>query len=99
MSLINEALKKAQRARNDGQATDAPPVPGGGTITKRSDPRSAKTIVLFGGGALALVILSVVVTVVLLNRSPAPATPPVSVASASSSPATPPATDVPKPSL
>src|SRR5688500_698819 len=86
MSLINEALKKAQRARNDGQPTDAPPMPGGGLIAKRAQPRSAKSMVLIGGGALALVVVSVVATVYLLNRTPTP----VSVAATTgSSPASP----------
>ena len=68
MSLINEALKKAQRLRTEGQASDAPPVPGGTPITKRTTPRSANTVVLIGSGAVVLVVISVVVTVYLLNR-------------------------------
>lgn len=76
MSLINEALKKAQRSRHDGQPADAPPVPGGSPIVKRSQPRSAKTVALIGGGAFALVLVSVVTTLFLLkSRSAAPTAP------------------------
>lgn len=66
MSLINEALKKAQRQRNEG-AADAPPMPGG-QIGKRGQPRGFNLILLIGSGALVLVVLSVAVTVYLLNR-------------------------------
>jgi hypothetical protein len=96
MSLINEALKKAQRARNEGQPTDAPPIPGGGPVARREQPRSAKTIVLIGGGALALVIVSVVVTVYLLNRPSAPATSAVTVASTREGAANPSSSPAPK---
>ena len=71
MSLINEALKKAQRARTEGQPTDAPPMPGGGPIAKRGQAQSTKTVVLIGGGALALVLLSVALTIFLVSRKPA----------------------------
>lgn len=72
MSLINEALKKAQRLRTEDQV-DAAPIPGsGGRVAKRAQARSANTMVLIGAGALVLVVLSVVLTVYLVNR-PAPA--------------------------
>lgn len=75
MSLINEALKKAQRLRHEEQpantpASDTPPP---ARVAKRGRPPRATTFVLLGAGALALVVVSVVVTVVLLNR-PAPET-------------------------
>lgn len=81
MSLINEALKKAQRQRNE-EIADAPPVPGGGRIVKRGQARSANTILLLGAGAFVLVVLSVVATIFLVNRGSTPPAP--SVASAPS---------------
>lgn len=77
MSLINEALKKAQRQRNDDPAALTAPIPGGGArVAKRGQPKSANTVLLLGSGALVLVVLSVVLTVYLLNRSD-PTPPPV----------------------
>jgi hypothetical protein len=68
MSLINEALKKAQRVRHeDGAAPEGAATPAGG-IVKRGKTHSANTMVLLGSGALVLVVLSVVVTVFLVNR-------------------------------
>lgn len=67
MSLINEALKKAQRSRS-GDPGDLAPVPGGARITKRGQPPSAKAIVLYAAGALVLFVLAVVGTVLVLNR-------------------------------
>ncbi len=72
MSLINEALKKAQRQRHDDPTAPVPPVPGGGTITRRGQPRSAKSLVLISAGAVVLVVLSVVFTVYLVNRAAPP---------------------------
>lgn len=73
MSLINEALKKAQRVRHeDPLGAGTPPAGGGTRITKRGQAHSANTMVLLGSGALVLVILSVVATVYLVNREPAP---------------------------
>lgn len=91
MSLINEALKKAQRARVEEQAgSDVPATPGGPVrIAKRSRAKSANTMVLLGAGALVLVVLSVVVTVYLVNR-PNPPTSTVATAAP-----TPPQVDAP----
>jgi hypothetical protein len=73
MSLINDALKKAQRLRHEA-APETSAAPASGTpIAKRGQARSANTVVLIGAGALVLVVLSVVVTVYLLNRPAAPA--------------------------
>src|SRR4051812_1589861 len=69
MSLINEALKKAQRQRSEDQASLAPMPGGGGTIAKRGQPRSANSILLLGGAALALVIVSVGITIYFFSRS------------------------------
>ena len=69
MSLINEALKKAQRSRHEDQAdASAPEAAGGIRIPKRSKAQNANTVVLLGAGALVLVVLSVVATVILVNR-------------------------------
>lgn len=94
MSLINEALKKAQRQRTVEQAAVEPPMPGntGGAVTPRRQPRSANVTLLIASGAIALVVLSVVITVFLLNRpaktpSVAAATTPVPAATPTSEPA------------
>ena len=74
MSLINEALKKAQRNRTGEAADTVPTLPGaGGTrVTKRAQPRTSQQLVLLAAGAVVLVVLSVVATVYLVNRAPAP---------------------------
>jgi hypothetical protein len=74
MSLINEALKKAQRQRAEEQANLAPPMPGGGSHrVRRSAPAlSTQTILLLAGGGIALFVVAVVVTVLWINR-PGPA--------------------------
>jgi hypothetical protein len=71
MSLINEALKKAQRARHGG--TEPTPVALGG-VERREQPRSAKSTLLLAAGAIVLVVLSIVVTALWLNRPSKPAT-------------------------
>src|SRR4051812_7058220 len=76
MSLINDALKKAQRQRNEDPSGTAAPTPGGSVrIAKRGEAKSANMMVLIGSGALVLVVLSVVVTVYLVNRPSKSATP------------------------
>lgn len=77
MSLINEALKKAQRQRGD----QAPASDGGATgpIEKRGKPMRAQSLLLLAAAAAVLIAFSVVVTVYLVNRQPphlASATPP-----------------------
>ena len=76
MSLINDALKKAQRLRLEQQASargDAP----AGEIRKRARPMRAQLLVLLIAGGTVLVVFSVIITVYLLNRdsnvAPAPA--------------------------
>lgn len=71
MSLINEALKKAQRQRTDpapglGEASAA-----GGSVQKRATPMRAQTMIVFAAAGFALVVCSVVATVYLVNRPPA----------------------------
>jgi hypothetical protein len=74
MSLINEALKKAQRARLEDQAV-AEAIAPGGAVPKRRQARSANTMVLIGAGAVTLIVVSVVATVYFLggDRTSAPA--------------------------
>lgn len=69
MSLINEALKKAQRVHNeDAGNPSASGEPGGPRIIRRGRADNTNTMVLIGSGALVLVVLSVVVTVYIVNR-------------------------------
>lgn len=73
MSLINEALKKAQRQRAEEQAELAAPMPGGGSRVRRSAPAlSTQTLVLLAGGGITLFVVCVVATVLWINR-PGPA--------------------------
>jgi hypothetical protein len=76
MSLINEALKKAQRQRAEDRADLAPPMPGGGghRIRRSAPALSTQTIVLLAGGGISLFVVAVVVTVLWINR-PEPARP------------------------
>src|SRR5687767_2395684 len=70
MSLINEALKKAQRQRLEEGADPAgtSPTATGGHVARRGKGQGSNTLVLLGSGALVLVVLSVVFTVYLVNR-------------------------------
>jgi hypothetical protein len=92
MSLINDALKKAQRQRSDDPLAPATP---GAPVVKRDAPRSANSMLLFAGGGLAIAVIAVLVTLLLLKRSPEPAAPAVvatnkpAAAPASAGPATP----------
>ena len=75
MSLINEALKKAQRQRHDEQAELGAPVPGGGArVARRQKSLSTQSIVLLAGSGIALFVVCVVGAVLWINR-PAPAKP------------------------
>ena len=88
MSLINEALKKAQKLRTGDPAGTVPPMAGGDTrITKRAQPRSARQLLVLASGGLVLVVLSVVITFWLVNRVPAekPAAKPVATKSSDAS--------------
>lgn len=72
MSLINDALKKAQRQRapdagSPGASASA------GPVAKRAQPLAAKWIVLLALGAVALVVVAAVtVTLFVLSDTPAP---------------------------
>ena len=76
MSLINEALKQAQRQRAKEQADLAAPMPGSsGPTMRRSGPNlSNQTLVLLAGGGISLFVLCVVAAVLWINR-PDPAKP------------------------
>ncbi len=75
MSLINDALKRAQRQRTAEEAGINPPMPGGssGRVTKRGKPLSAQSLLLIVVGATVLIVLSVVATVYLVRDTPKPA--------------------------
>jgi hypothetical protein len=71
MSLINEALKKAQRQRSDQQpGVTAGPQSSGAPVEKRGKPMRAQSLLMLGAAATVLIVLSVVVTVYLVNRQP-----------------------------
>lgn len=75
MSLINEALKKAQRERS---GTPSGAMPNTGDFDQRAaPPKRTQSLILIVGGAAALVVLSVGITVYLVSRPPvaAPSTP------------------------
>jgi hypothetical protein len=74
MSLINDALKKAQKRQAKGEGSLPPPMPGGapGNIAGRGQPLPAQLFVLFALGATVLIALSVFATVYLLRRPAAP---------------------------
>ena len=74
MSLINEALKKAQRLRTEETTDSSSAVSYSGAQTaKRGQAHAGNTMVLIGSGALVLIVLSVVFTVYLVNRPAKPA--------------------------
>ena len=71
MSLINEALKKAQRERS-GAPSGA--MPNTGDFDQRTAPtKRTQNLIQIVAGAAALVVLSVGITVYLVNRTPAAA--------------------------
>lgn len=70
MSLINEALKKAQHQRSG--PTDLPPMPGGGGAGRGNSGMPKGIFVLMIAGAFVVVVISVVATVIFVNRSSAP---------------------------
>ncbi|MFZ9683686.1 MAG: hypothetical protein ACO3DQ_10905 [Cephaloticoccus sp.] len=70
MSLINNALKKAQRQR---AAESAAVTPGGGGAGRRGrDGAPAQLFILLIAGVAVIVVLSVVATVYLLRPAAAP---------------------------
>ena len=82
MSLINEALKKAQRQRTpDADAPDlaASANAPSGPIVRRSRPMPAQTLLLIVAGAAVLIVFSAIGTVYLMNRTPEPKSVPVTI--------------------
>lgn len=78
MSLINDALKKAQRQRAAAEGSVTPPagqVSPAGRPGKRSRAMPAQTLLLIVSGAAVLVVASVVATVFLLSPSSTPPAP------------------------
>lgn len=77
MSLINDALKKAQRLRTEESAGDTAGTPEGGpAVAKRRQPKSANATVMIAVGALVLVAISIAITAWWLTRPVSPAEPP-----------------------
>ncbi|MBL9186427.1 MAG: hypothetical protein JNK23_03020 [Opitutaceae bacterium] len=73
MSLINEALKKAQRARHDGTEDTLAAIGGDAPAPAiRRPAEKSSTALVLGAGALLIVVLSVIATVFLVNRPAAP---------------------------
>jgi hypothetical protein len=71
MSLINDALKKAARQRAEEQADVVAPMPGGGRrVSRQGAPMRTQTLVLIGAAALALIVVSAVVTGIFLTGKP-----------------------------
>jgi hypothetical protein len=87
MSLINDALKKAQCQHSQPPFGSTPPIPSEtapsthtpGHIRKRDTPMAAQTMVLVGAGAVLLIVISVVATVFLVNRTPSKPVAPTTV--------------------
>lgn len=67
MSLINEALKKAQRAHHERAASASAGADPGGPIVKRTQPKSARSTLLIVVGAVALVVVSIALTAFWLS--------------------------------
>ncbi|HTZ19355.1 MAG TPA: hypothetical protein VMC06_00610 [Opitutaceae bacterium] len=85
MSLINDALKKAQNMRTQGPAAGAPPLPGDslGPVAKRARPMPARWLAGIVAGAVVLVAGSVLATVFWLRKPEAiPAPKPIASAHA-----------------
>jgi hypothetical protein len=80
MSLINEALKKAQRQRMDESVAVPPPASGQAPtsprpIAERRAPMPARAQVLLAGGAVALLLMGVMLTFLLLRPDSPPSAP------------------------
>jgi hypothetical protein len=88
MSLINEALKRAQHLRKEEAAGHATPPPGDPAhrvahrVAHRGKPMASQTLMLIVAGSVAIIVITVVATVYLLRddgaspavaRAPAPA--------------------------
>jgi hypothetical protein len=80
MSLINEALKKAQRERSN---TPSGVINMEGAADQRNNrPVRTPSVMMLGAGAAVLVLFSIVLTVYFLTPAPTPITPAPVVAAA-----------------
>jgi hypothetical protein len=80
MSLINEALKKAQRERSN---TPSGAIGSDGAADQRhSRPARTQSVIMLGAGAAALVIFSIGLTIYFLTPAPTPSAPAPVVAAA-----------------
>src|SRR4051812_26879213 len=84
MSLINEALKKAQRQRSDQLPGMSP---GGRMESRTGQPMRTQSVVLIAAGAAVLVVFSVLITVYLVNKGPTPAVSAVTASATAPKPA------------
>lgn len=90
MSLINDALKKVQRLHGHEHPATLPTAHGAPAghvsppihIPRRGSPPTAQLFILIGAGAAVLIVLSVIITVVLINRKPETVRPSAAVAPA-----------------
>ena len=69
MSLINDALKKAQKLRT-GETAPPPPAPErpGVRIAKRPHPVPVRTMVICTTGAIALLVTAVATTAIMMSK-------------------------------
>jgi hypothetical protein len=80
MSLINDALKKAQRQRtNNPFGINAPMPGGGGRVARRSSGMPVQTIVLIVAGCAVLVVISAIGAVSFVNGKNTPKSKPAAV--------------------
>lgn len=75
MSLINDALKKAQRQRGDEPGGDQPVSPGSGRVARREKPAGFQALLLRIGIGVITVCAIIVTTVLLVRRDGAPPAP------------------------
>lgn len=81
MSLINDALKKAQRQRtNNPFGIEAPMPGGGGRAARRSSGMPTQTIIMIAAGCALLVVISGVGAVFFVNGKSTPKPKPVPAA-------------------
>ena len=72
MSLISEALKKAQRMRTSDPASGPSPEGGGGSMGRRDRALPAQSLVWIITGAAVIICAAIVTTVLLVRPAPSP---------------------------
>lgn len=87
MSLINNALKKAQRQRSESAASAPLPGGSGNRPNRRGKAMPAQTLLIIVAGACAVVALSVAATIYFLHEPNSPQTENLVVASTPVEPA------------